>query len=193
MLNQICAYWKSIYEFPPILIMTRHCRGKEIQKIARKIHSAPETLILMGFLDKLVSALGLRKKEANVLVVGLDNSGFLTFWNLIITVPKKGDHIITRSLEIFLLSGKSTLLNHFKPEQEQNANIVPTVGFNVEKFKSKILPLLWDIMHQSTFEIKFALASPCLQLFVVMLYQNKMSKLCYDWPCVICVRVANSI
>ena len=31
----------------------------------------------MGFLDKLVSVLGLRKKEANVLVVGLDNSGLL--------------------------------------------------------------------------------------------------------------------
>ena len=163
------------------MIMTRHCRGKEIQKIPRKIHSAQETLILMGFLDKLVSALGLRKKEANVLVVGLDNSGF--FFNILKSnhyCAKKGDHIITGSPELFLLSGKSTLLNHFKPEQEQNANIVPTVGFNVEKFKSKILPLLWDIMHQSTFEIKFALASPCLQLFVVMLYQNKMSKLCYD-------------
>ena len=35
------------------------------------------TVLLMGFLDKLVSALGLRKKEANVLVVGLDNSGLL--------------------------------------------------------------------------------------------------------------------
>ena len=34
-------------------------------------------VLLMGFLDKLVSALGLRKKEANVLVVGLDNSGLL--------------------------------------------------------------------------------------------------------------------
>ena len=75
---------------------------------------------------------------------------------------------MTRSPEIFLLSGKSTLLNHFKPEQEQNANIVPTVGFNVEKFKSKMQLLLWDIMHQSTFEIKSAPASPCLQLFVVM-------------------------
>ena len=81
---------------------------------------------------------------------------------------KKGDHIMTRSPEIFLLSGKSTLLNHFKPEQEQNANIVPTVGFNVEKFKSKMQLLLWDIMHQSTFEIKSAPASPCLQLFVVI-------------------------
>ena len=61
----------------------------------------------MGFLDRLSSMLGLKKKECNVLVVGLDNSG------------------------------KSTLLNHFKPEEFQNANIVPTVGFNVEKFKSK--------------------------------------------------------
>ena len=81
---------------------------------------------------------------------------------------KKGGHIMTRSPEILLLSGKSTLLNHFKPEQEQNANIVPTVGFNVEKFKSKMQLLLWDIMHQSTFEIKSAPASPCLQLFVVI-------------------------
>ena len=32
----------------------------------------------MGFLDKLISVLGLRKKEANVLVVGLDNSGTCT-------------------------------------------------------------------------------------------------------------------
>jgi len=62
----------------------------------------------MGFLDRLSTVLGLRKKECNVLVVGLDNSG------------------------------KSTLLNHFKPEEQQNANIVPTVGFNVEKFKSKL-------------------------------------------------------
>ena len=67
----------------------------------------------MGFLDRLSSMLGLKKKECNVLVVGLDNSG------------------------------KSTLLNHFKPEEFQNANIVPTVGFNVEKFKSKsCLPVL---------------------------------------------------
>ena len=43
----------------------------------------------MGFLDRLTEVLGLRKKECNVLVVGLDNSG------------------------------KSTLLNHFKPEENQ--------------------------------------------------------------------------
>ena len=73
----------------------------------------------MGFLDRLSSMLGLKKKECNVLVVGLDNSG------------------------------KSTLLNHFKPEEFQNANIVPTVGFNVEKFKSKsCLPVL-SALHSS--------------------------------------------
>ena len=61
----------------------------------------------MGLFDKLVSILGLKKKECNVLVVGLDNSG------------------------------KSTVLNHFKPAEEKNHDIVPTVGFSVEKFKSK--------------------------------------------------------
>ena len=61
----------------------------------------------MGFLDRLANFLGLRKAEASVIVVGLDNSG------------------------------KSTLLNHFKPEEEKSPDIVPTVGFNVEKFKSE--------------------------------------------------------
>lgn len=59
----------------------------------------------MGFLDRLTSLLGLRKKEVNVLVVGLDNSG------------------------------KSTLLNHFKPDEQKASDIVPTIGFNVEKFQ----------------------------------------------------------
>ena len=51
------------------------------------------------------------------------------------------------------MSGKSTLLNHFKPEQEQNANIVPTVGFNVEKFKSKTVQLS-SVLHLRSLEIK---------------------------------------
>ena len=62
----------------------------------------------MGLFDKLANILGIRKKECNVLVVGLDNSG------------------------------KSTVLNHFKPEEQKHAEIVPTVGFNVEKFKSRL-------------------------------------------------------
>ncbi len=64
----------------------------------------------MGLFDRLATVLGLRKRECNVLVVGLDNSG------------------------------KSTVLNHFKPEEHKHSEIVPTVGFNVERFKSRTDP-----------------------------------------------------
>lgn len=62
----------------------------------------------MGFLDDLARWLGGTKKEANILFVGLDNSG------------------------------KSTILNKLKPHDQKNpAEIVPTVGFSVEKIKAK--------------------------------------------------------
>lgn len=60
----------------------------------------------MGLFRKLAMFLGIRKKEVNVLVIGLNNSG------------------------------KSTIINHFKDEEEKATEIVPTVGFNVEKFQS---------------------------------------------------------
>ncbi len=68
----------------------------------------------MGLFDRLATVLGLRKRECNVLVVGLDNSG------------------------------KSTVLNHFKPEEHKHSEIVPTVGFNVERFKSRTDPFFFD-------------------------------------------------
>ncbi|XP_014479764.1 PREDICTED: ADP-ribosylation factor-like protein 6 isoform X1 [Dinoponera quadriceps] len=61
----------------------------------------------MGLFDRLASLLGLKKKEVNVLVVGLNNSG------------------------------KSTVINNFKREDDRCIDIVPTVGFNVEKFAFK--------------------------------------------------------
>ncbi|XP_076447731.1 ADP-ribosylation factor-like protein 6 [Babylonia areolata] len=63
----------------------------------------------MGFFDTLATWLGMKKKEVSVLVVGLDNSG------------------------------KTTIINHFKPNETKNHDIVPTVGFNVERFTSKSL------------------------------------------------------
>ncbi|CAG2175448.1 unnamed protein product, partial [Oppiella nova] len=63
----------------------------------------------MAFFTKLLTLLGFKKREANILVVGLDNSG------------------------------KTTIMNHFKPPEEKTSEIVPTVGFNVEKFKIKNL------------------------------------------------------
>lgn len=61
----------------------------------------------MGILDKFVGLFRLKKKEVKVLVVGLNNSG------------------------------KSTVINHLKSDDEQSSVIVPTVGLSVEKFKRK--------------------------------------------------------
>ena len=62
----------------------------------------------MAFLTKVLNLFGLRKREANILVIGLDSSG------------------------------KTTILNHFKENQEK-ADVVPTIGFSVEKFKFRNL------------------------------------------------------
>lgn len=61
----------------------------------------------MRLFERLANLLGLRKKEVNVLVVGLNNSG------------------------------KSTVINNFKREDDRCIDIVPTVGFNIEKFACK--------------------------------------------------------
>lgn len=57
----------------------------------------------MGFLDKLAAFFGAKKKEASILCLGLDNSG------------------------------KTTIINKLKPEKTQSTDIVPTIGFTVEK------------------------------------------------------------
>jgi ADP-ribosylation factor-like protein 6 len=57
------------------------------------------------------SAAGKRSNVANVVVVGLDNSG------------------------------KTTVINRLKPPEAQSIDVVPTVGFTVEKFKTKSLQL----------------------------------------------------
>lgn len=77
----------------------------------------------MGFFDKLAQLLGLKKKEANVLVVGLDNCG------------------------------KTTIINQLKPADAQNTHdIVPTVGFNVEKLKNKSLQFtIFDMSGQGRY------------------------------------------
>ena len=64
---------------------------------------------MFGLFNKFFDFMGFKKKDVNILVIGLDNSG------------------------------KSTILNHFKPEEDKSPDIVPTVGFNVEKFKSKVV------------------------------------------------------
>lgn len=78
--------------------------------------------IEMGLLDKLESFLGGKKKEFNILVIGLDNSG------------------------------KSTLLNNLKPNDKKEININPTVGFNSEKINFKTLNLnFFDMSGQGRY------------------------------------------
>jgi len=65
----------------------------------------------MGLFTKLAEWLGMKKKQANVVVVGLDNSG------------------------------KTTILNHMKPEESKQHDIVPTIGFKVENFQYQSLQM----------------------------------------------------
>ena len=96
----------------------------------------------MGFMSKLTAWLGMQKKDAKVIVVGLDNSG------------------------------KTTVLNWLKPEAEQRHDIVPTIGFTVEQFKVKSLRFsafdmsgqgryrnLWEAYYKESNGIIFVLDS----------------------------------
>ena len=63
-----------------------------------------------------------KRNAANIVVVGLDNSG------------------------------KTTIINRLKPREAQASNIVPTVGFTVEKFQSKSLQLVaFDMSGQGRY------------------------------------------
>ncbi|OWF48770.1 ADP-ribosylation factor-like protein 6 [Mizuhopecten yessoensis] len=63
----------------------------------------------MGFLSRLAEIMGFKKKEANLLVIGLDNSG------------------------------KTTIIDQLKPEDKRSRDVAPTVGFTVDRFKNNSL------------------------------------------------------
>ncbi|XP_063517519.1 ADP-ribosylation factor-like protein 6 isoform X1 [Pongo pygmaeus] len=76
----------------------------------------------MGLLDRLSILLGLKKKEVHVLCLGLDNSG------------------------------KTTIINKLKPSNAQSQNILPTIGFSIEKFKSSSLSFtVFDMSGQGRY------------------------------------------
>ncbi|KAI8488196.1 PREDICTED: ADP-ribosylation factor-like protein 6 [Branchiostoma belcheri] len=76
----------------------------------------------MGFFDTLARWLGMKKKEVNVICVGLDNSG------------------------------KTTIINKLKPQNAQQSDIVPTIGFTVEKFASASLSFtVFDMSGQGRY------------------------------------------
>ncbi|MFH4973488.1 hypothetical protein AB6A40_000197 [Gnathostoma spinigerum] len=96
----------------------------------------------MGLFTQLTTMLGLTKKEVRVLVLGLDSSG------------------------------KTTILNQLKPTDARSSQIVPTVGYNVEKFISSNLSFtafdmsghgryrnLWEAYYKETDGIIFVIDS----------------------------------
>ncbi|XP_031137715.1 ADP-ribosylation factor-like protein 6 isoform X2 [Sander lucioperca] len=93
----------------------------------------------MGLLDKLSGWLGLRKKEVNVLCLGLDNSGKTTIINQL-KPSNNSNHLGPLSEEWKHVS------------QKPAPDIVPTIGFNIEKFKSSSLSFtVFDMSGQSRY------------------------------------------
>ncbi|KAG1937768.1 ADP-ribosylation factor [Pimephales promelas] len=83
---------------------------------------APHPTRQMGLFDKLAGWLGLKKKEVNVLCLGLDNSG------------------------------KTTIINQLKPSNAQAQDIVPTIGFSIEKFRTSSLSFtVFDMSGQGRY------------------------------------------
>lgn len=73
----------------------------------------------MGLFKMLTNALGIKKTQVRILIVGLDNSG------------------------------KTTLVNHLKPKKSQAREVVPTIGFQVEEFtKANLNFTVFDMSGQ---------------------------------------------
>lgn len=76
----------------------------------------------MGLFQAFSNLLSGSNKQANILILGLDNSG------------------------------KTTILNQLKPPDVQSSNIVPTVGYTVEKFTAANINFsAYDMSGQSRY------------------------------------------
>uniref|UniRef100_A0A8C7HIK7 ADP-ribosylation factor-like 6 n=1 Tax=Oncorhynchus kisutch TaxID=8019 RepID=A0A8C7HIK7_ONCKI len=130
----------------------------------------------MGLFDKLSGWLGLKKKEVNVLCLGLDNSGKTTIINQL------------KPSNLRLYGPLSDDWKHVS--QTQTQDIVPTIGFNIEKFKSSSLSFtvfdmsgqsryrnLWEHYYKQTFftcSLVFLLPPDiCSRRMPVLLFANK--------------------
>lgn len=76
----------------------------------------------MNIIANIFSFFRKRKKKVKIVCCGLDNSG------------------------------KTTILNHFKPKKLQKPDIAPTVGFSVENFqKENLLFTVFDMSGQGKY------------------------------------------
>ncbi|XP_064876807.1 ADP-ribosylation factor-like protein 6 isoform X2 [Oncorhynchus nerka] len=94
----------------------------------------------MGLFDKLSGWLGLKKKEVNVLCLGLDNSGKTTIINQL------------KPSNLRFYGPLSDDWKHVSQVKTQTQDIVPTIGFNIEQFKSSSLSFtVFDMSGQSRY------------------------------------------
>uniref|UniRef100_A0ABK0LT77 ADP-ribosylation factor-like protein 6 n=1 Tax=Rattus norvegicus TaxID=10116 RepID=A0ABK0LT77_RAT len=105
----------------------------------------------MGLLDRLSGLLGLKKKEVHVLCLGLDNSGKTTIINKL-----KPSNLGTEPRALHLLGKHSTTELNPQPQHiydcAQVQDIVPTIGFSIEKFKSSSLSFtVFDMSGQGRY------------------------------------------
>ncbi|KAF4790246.1 Ephrin type-A receptor 5 [Turdus rufiventris] len=97
-------------------------KGNFVSSIPTELISLAQGSTAMGLFDKLAGWLGLKKKEVHVLCLGLDNSG------------------------------KTTIINKLKPSNAQTQDIVPTIGFSIEKFKTSSLSFtVFDMSGQGKY------------------------------------------
>uniref|UniRef100_A0A672M899 ADP-ribosylation factor-like protein 6 n=1 Tax=Sinocyclocheilus grahami TaxID=75366 RepID=A0A672M899_SINGR len=88
----------------------------------------------MGLFDKLAGWLGLKKKDVNVLCLGLDNSGKTTIIN----------QLKPSNVFLFLYIHLISVL--------YAQDIVPTIGFSIEKFKTSSLSFtVFDMSGQGRY------------------------------------------
>ncbi|KAL4635704.1 ADP-ribosylation factor-like protein 6 [Arapaima gigas] len=96
----------------------------------------------MGLFDKLAGWLGLKKKEVNVLCLGLDNSGKTTIINQL--KPSNASRCRLFPIPTMYLSGRCFIA--------QTQDIVPTIGFSIEKFKTSSLSFtVFDMSGQGRY------------------------------------------
>ncbi|XP_073719386.1 ADP-ribosylation factor-like protein 6 isoform X1 [Misgurnus anguillicaudatus] len=105
----------------------------------------------MGLFDKLAGLLGLKKKEVNVLCLGLDNSGKTTIINQL--KPTSVCHVPVYQSNTLKLCCKTVIFQYcFTSLQAQAQDIVPTIGFSIEKFKTSSLSFtVFDMSGQGRY------------------------------------------
>ena len=103
----------------------------------------------MDLMKLLSNAFGFSKKEARVLVVGLDNSG------------------------------KTTIIQHLRPRNSKVVEVTPTVGFSVEEFsKNNVAFTVYDMSGQGRYRSLWEHYYPDVQAIIFVIDSTDKIRMC---------------